>query len=239
MGTVRLTRSVLGGLVATLVLVACAGGGGGGVDAGDTAFEAGSGSESTFPPAAPPEPVAIPSTFPVTTFPPRTTTAEEATGPTQPPYEPPPIVEPLPERVCATVRSPGGQVQSGWEARWLTEPAVNDALTLEVCLDDRTPDAGQAVTATITATDPDAELDGPCAALVAWEGSEACGGPDGAPGTRQPTPAEVPGRVATTRTHTYAAPGSFSVVASSTSGPCCVGHPYASTASNTFLVEVG
>ncbi len=231
---------VTGRLLAVFLLVACSAGGGDDEALAGPGTSAGAGASSTFPEATPPEPVPIPSTFPVTTFPFRTTTVDEATDPSQPPYEPPPIVEPLPERVCATVTGSGGQVQPGWQERWLTEPAPNDPLTLEVCLDDRTPDVGQPVTATVTATDPDAALDGACGAVVAWDGPEACGGPDAAPdGRRRPTPAEVPGHHSVTRTHTYLEVGAYTVVATSTSGPCCVGHPYASTASNTFLVEVG
>ncbi|MBA2281782.1 MAG: hypothetical protein H0W25_11200 [Acidimicrobiia bacterium] len=183
-------------------------------------------------------PVPIPSTFPLTTFPFRTTTLEEATELTQPPYEPPPLTEPPPERVCATVTGSGGRVQPGWEERWLTAPAPNDPLTMEVCVDDRTPDVGQLVTATFTASDPDAELDGACAAVLVWAGPAPCGAPDAEPEGRAPTPAESAGHLTTSRSHTYVEPGPHTVVATATSGPCCIGHPYASSASNTFLVEV-
>ncbi len=146
-----------------------------------------------------------------------------------------------PDRRCVSVNSGDPQPpRDDWAKTWQTQPATNDPLTGQICIDDVTPAAGQLVNLTIDAHDPDAIIDGDdfCQVNVYFglddPPGDLCHDMIVTPTGPAPTPAESEGRLHVVLRHVYASPGTGEVDVRLFSGPDRPGpHPYAnSTASN-------
>ena len=128
-----------------------------------------------------------------------------------------------PESYCATTApAEPTPVQDDWATYWQTKPEPNSALHLTICIDDRTPAAGQLVTLTVTADDPDAEIgDGDCDIYVTWESNPGSLCRDTVIASDEPRPiaARKHGHVVKNFTHTYNSAGEPNVDVSAWSGP--------------------
>jgi hypothetical protein len=154
----------------------------------------------------------------------------------------PPEVEPQPEPM--PVEPGGGTGAHGGSCSGSAEAAApgqdNAPLTMDVCVDPLPAAAGQPVTFTVTASDPDAPVvEGQCeAGIKAVFGDEdatsSCTTSCAAPAATEHR--KEPGKLATRYTHTYAEPGTYTAVFTARSGRDCDDNPYASP--GKVVVEV-
>lgn len=91
--------------------------------------------------------------------PPPATDPADPSDPSDPTHPPSDGAQPA----CVTAVSTGADddVPTNWQDYWLTEPAANDPLTLEICVSDAFPAPGDGFRLDVTADDPDAVLDSP------------------------------------------------------------------------------
>lgn len=213
------------------------------------------------PASAGPSTTALATTAPPTTLGP-TTAGPAAAGPTAPgppapgampsasgpvarPFAPTPTAAPAP--AAGPPASPGPTAAPATSA---PPPACradgrgcapNQPMTVQATLSPAHPAAGDTVTFTVTASDPDAPIDaGGCGRHHAFGDertgttcSPSCAAPDPST-TFQPTP----GRVEETFTHVYSAPGTYTAVFDYHSGGECSGNPYASSGEAKLSVIV-
>ncbi|GAC1517625.1 MAG: hypothetical protein NVS1B12_04360 [Acidimicrobiales bacterium] len=174
----------------------------------------------TTAPAAAPTPAVRPAAVP------------PAAGP---PGAPPTVAPPAPTSAPTTAAVPPACRADG------SGCAPNQPMTVRATASPAYPAAGDTVTFSVTAADPDAPIDaGGCGRHHVF-GDErsgttcapSCAAPDPS-ATFQPTP----GRVDETFTHVYAAPGTYTAVFDYHSGGECSGDPYASSGEARVIVIV-
>ena len=143
---------------------------------------------------------------------------------------------------CARTTPATPTPQDNWEEYWLTEPADNQPMNLQVCVDDTTPKVGQVVTIAVIAADRDAQVGtGACDIRVTWAPpTKKCRTTTVVENGPQPTPGPANGKSVTlTFTHTYNEAGDQSVDVAVWSGADDQKrHPYKSYASISRQITV-
>lgn len=133
------------------------------------------------------------------------------------------------------------------EFRWDPSPGTNEPLTVLISASTPTPQPGAPVTFTFTVADPDHLVDSTCAVIDWGDGSAptqgSCPAPPACPPAFGPwtPPARQAGNHSPSFSHTYAQPGSYTIVANFTSvnqNLCPALDPYRSTGQGSLGVSV-